>query len=130
MGFRPCERCVSYWTCEEYGCRLRGAKAQPIEPIPSEPVSQQREEPLKVADEAPSFGTWQPIESAPKDGTNIWVWDAARLGARRARYELSHGDMKKRFVALDHTYGIGKATHWMPEPPAPTEVDQEGEENE
>jgi hypothetical protein len=61
---------------------------------------------------------WQPIETAPKDGTEIIVWDAEYRHSYFARCN-SKGE-----VYWDELYGpLENATHWMPlpEPPKVTE---------
>lgn len=60
---------------------------------------------------------WQPIETAPKDGTNI-------LGCVQA-VQRSQGEMfwyKDRWVTWDgenHTRTVMYPTHWMPLPEPP-----------
>lgn len=72
--------------------------------------------------------TWQPIETAPKDGTKVDLWGVNMLSWDK------HGE---RIVNVgwgavvcwfgvereDWRHGRGedfKPTHWMPIPPAPT----------
>jgi Protein of unknown function (DUF551) len=63
---------------------------------------------------------WQPIETAPKDGTDILITSPKR-GARVARYQ--HWCGLEWFVALEPGSSGGTyaddATHWMPLPAAP-----------
>jgi hypothetical protein len=79
---------------------------------------------------------WQPIETAPKDGTQILV---ARAGdsvgvddieitewcvMARSHYEHVEGDLYRKVEEEPHCFWNGnghRATHWMPlpEPPKP-----------
>lgn len=66
---------------------------------------------------------WQPIETAPKDGTHIMVWDASftdDFGSEpqnvvvcwcKDRWELSHYDA--------FSCSPANVTHWMPLPEPP-----------
>lgn len=65
----------------------------------------------------PTFGTWQPIETAPKDGTDILIW-----------VETAHGDGPSFALAAYWQSGMWECcgagffhpvTHWMPLPLAP-----------
>ena len=80
------------------------------------------------------FGTWYPIESAPKDGTRILV---ARINEeigdgdieisewcsiKSERYEWVEGDLFRRVNDLLYEFWNDnghRATHWMPLPPPP-----------
>lgn len=59
---------------------------------------------------------WQPIETAPKDGTTIWCLDA--IYGKPWHYECI-------WNAIEWYHGFGtawpdaKPTHWMPLPPPP-----------
>lgn len=60
---------------------------------------------------------WQPIETAPKDGT----WVLVRSGVKRtviAKWSKDWGGWIVQYSAM----GISRATHWMPLPPQPEEV--------
>jgi len=72
------------------------------------------------------MGEWQPIETAPRDGTRFLVWDSYygfRIGLAHVRrdhddwlsYRDSHGGSGKGGI---------RATHWRPLPPPPA---REGE---
>ena len=68
---------------------------------------------------------WQPIETAPKDGTTVFVWYEASV--------KSHGDFDNRVRLAKwieclgewQVHGVGgnvppKVTHWMPIPNPPS----------
>lgn len=63
---------------------------------------------------------WQPIETAPKDGTRIWIY-SERRGTREARFYQEFEDGTSWY---DVMVGGGPmtifydATHWMPLPAA------------
>ena len=56
---------------------------------------------------------WQPIETAPKDGELVLVWDECRNSCAIAH----HYDCG--WLEGFHEYWIFKPTHWMPLPSAP-----------
>ena len=65
---------------------------------------------------------WQPIETAPKDGTLVDLWIQWRDGGpwREADCTWVHGawwTAGREAPAEGETY---KATHWMPIPDGPT----------
>jgi len=81
---------------------------------------------------------WQPIETAPKDGTAILVWHPEPHVSRPADELGTYADNQTILIAWWHDYGTGNGhfyidekdstgdhdwmypTHWMPlpEPPA------------
>lgn len=75
-----------------------------------------------AAFEAASGGGWRPIESAPKDGTEIDIWDDV-LKRRRPdchwhcgkwlRWASNSIDDEPRWIP------VPGATHWQPLPPPP-----------
>jgi len=86
----------------------------------------------------PGFGEWRPIETAPKDGTAVWLWHEgqAYIGYCRrsdwlckadkwsAKFYVSRADEERKACGLpDETWGTNfeiNPTHWMPLPPPPT----------
>lgn len=72
---------------------------------------------------------WQPIETAPRDGTLIDLWISAVDCAFRAvdfKWEVTETQKQGQWVKdgnpLDWHYGnVGmQATHWMPVPAPPS----------
>ena len=61
---------------------------------------------------------WQPIESAPKDGTRVMLWRHKIGDKGSARYEVGywHQPTNPEYQGFWSCGGI--VTHWMlPEPP-------------
>ena len=59
---------------------------------------------------------WQPIETAPKDGTQILIYDPADptgSGVNQAKWDRSN------FVEVVEEYGVFWPSHWMPLPQPP-----------
>ena len=69
---------------------------------------------------------WQPIETAPKDGTRVLAFVPGENGGPRilnwcSDAEWLHGWEDERGVILkDHPSSSGAPTHWMPLPPPPS----------
>jgi DNA-binding XRE family transcriptional regulator len=66
-----------------------------------------------------NFGGWLPIESAPRDGTDIFVsgWDYGEVGGMRHHFKASFYD--GRFSRLHddgELEGLEYLTHWLPLP--------------
>ncbi len=60
---------------------------------------------------------WQDIATAPKDGTEVLIWDGC--GVRVATY--MHDDEKTgEPVWFPEGLPFVRASHWMPLPPPPT----------
>lgn len=85
---------------------------------------------VKQSSRAPEPGTWQPIESAPKDGTVVLLWwratDGVAYWAAGAWQEFGDGSkgwIGESFHASEDGYWtriVGdRPTHWMPLPVAP-----------
>jgi hypothetical protein len=74
----------------------------------------------RLIDEARA-GRWQPIETAPKDGTRLFLW-SPDLGYHAGHWENAQWKTLTGFNA-------GGPTHWMPLPerPAPAAPEPEGE---
>ena len=76
------------------------------------------------------FGVWQPIETAPGDGTRFLVhyrtvYDTPN-GAIRAKTEIAWFKESRLYLSSSQghevcNYPNDGATHWMPLPPPPTE---------
>jgi hypothetical protein len=66
------------------------------------------------------FGTWYPIESAPKDGTEVLLWIPAENTADIGFWGDSHADETTWIEGRD--LSPLAATHWMPLPPPPGET--------
>ena len=63
--------------------------------------------------------SWQPISTAPKDGTWILVFQPAR-GPWRDRIKEVRGG----HVASRHGWGDDYPTHWLPLPEPPSMKDE------
>lgn len=86
------------------------------------------------------MGDWQPIETAPKDGTRLMLWTTTRIDPDDIQYieticDRDHLDMIQLGFWNEYAFGgapawevrlIGKPTHWMPLPPPPSHT-QKGE---
>lgn len=71
---------------------------------------------------------WQPIETAPKDGTVVILfnpdWDSVVSG----RWTYSHRHQRELWALSGDAFIDPAPTHWMPVPPAPqTGATTEGE---
>ncbi len=82
---------------------------------------------LKIAIEHMKRGQWQPIETAPKDGTTIIIFDSYSddksidgYGVCTARwdYSLKWWIMHQRY---SNVISLINPTHWMPLPQPPQE---------
>ena len=64
---------------------------------------------------------WQPINTAPRNGSKFLVWDdyyGIRIG--RAYVRSDHDDWLSYVDAFNgSSKGGNRATHWMPLPPPP-----------
>lgn len=56
---------------------------------------------------------WQPIETAPRDGTEFFAYSKSRIYITRPRIDC-YGNSRNTFLAVPK-----KPTHWMPLPPPP-----------
>jgi hypothetical protein len=70
---------------------------------------------------------WQPIETAPKDGTAILIWPAQSsfTGDDTISYVVRWHDWKEAWIeASGEEYDTFYPTHWMPLPPPPKKGDE------
>jgi hypothetical protein len=73
---------------------------------------------------------WQPIDTAPKDGTAILIWPAqsALTGSTECMtisYVVRWHDWKEAWIeASGEEYDTFYPTHWMPLPLAPKKGDE------
>lgn len=75
---------------------------------------------LSAAPQAPVHGSWQPIETAPKDGTEILICDARTATILVAAWNGDDPNTPThKWECLDVAYHEDLPTHWMPLPAAP-----------
>jgi hypothetical protein len=80
------------------------------------------------------MNSWQPIETAPKDGTCILVWDGSEINTAEWRCANDFEVVRHRFLSKTYGWYIPyseqdeqggavdvQATHWMPLPEPPQE---------
>jgi hypothetical protein len=70
---------------------------------------------------------WQPIETAPKDGTAILIWpaNASFYGDEATSYVVRWHDWKEAWIeASGEEYAAFYPTHWMPLPAPPKKGDE------
>jgi hypothetical protein len=63
------------------------------------------------------FPKWQPIDSAPKDGTRILIYEAEQGEPGTVRVSCWRNDT----IPAGWTGGEHPPTHWLPLPPPPEE---------
>lgn len=63
---------------------------------------------------------WQPIDTAPKDGTWFVAWDPLLNVNGGGPFICAYDSSLKQF--FDVSAGIEEPTHWMPLPPPPAPV--------
>lgn len=69
---------------------------------------------------------WQPIETAPKDGTPIWLYTAS--GQCEGYWNYGEWVQDAIYCTYDGTGGPAfecSPTHWMPLPPPPVHQEEE-----
>jgi len=66
---------------------------------------------------------WQPIETAPKDGSSILLWNGDFVASGAWEPWPVDGHIMHR--ATDHDWTCDDPTHWMPlpDPPASPQTD-------
>ena len=72
---------------------------------------------------AEAANQWQPIETAPKDGTHVLLW-ATRHSMLAPHPEFIVGAYRNGWWSGPST--LSHVIHWMPLPAAPTSADSEG----
>ena len=75
--------------------------------------------------------SWQPIETAPKDGTKVDLWVVSehrakgeRCTAFWAREPFSFASKRESWRGIPHNPMNWKPTHWMPFPDPPSMKDE------
>lgn len=74
-----------------------------------------RDEPLPAGLQASSG--WQPIETAPKDGTSVLAWRDSGVHVMRWKRLGDDGFWDEWHVKMNH---LSQPTHWMPLPASPS----------
>jgi len=131
-------RSLRYMPSELAAAQTRGKEIAAAIAHPSAPVQPEPEQSMghqagpsgsTHAAEAGSSSAWQPIETAPKDGTHIIAFrpsDPAHIeGMYWADYEDGSGSWHWSYDGDSPVEGA-QPTHWMPEPPAPANSGQQG----
>ena len=63
---------------------------------------------------------WQPIETAPKDGTHVLVCKESYYYPETASYRTYHPNAQGKATWRTNSMGVKiTPTHWMPLPPLP-----------
>jgi hypothetical protein len=71
---------------------------------------------------------WQPIETAPKDGSWFDAWDGAtRLCWVQWSDNDDCGHFRQRCAEADDTFRVHDLTHWIPIPADPEPAPEVGE---
>ena len=65
---------------------------------------------------------WQPIESAPKDGTIVMIYWPTMSIHQYPTCAFNHGDEYGWELVSNRDYGEVFPTHWMPLPEPPKET--------
>lgn len=96
-----------------------------VSSLASEPSGPEEVKPTPSNDgvtELPSE-EWQPIETAPKDGTYVLLFGEHSRACRERNRQLTARWDGRDWESADDGYGIYlKPTHWMPLPTAPSEA--------
>lgn len=69
---------------------------------------------------------WQPIETAPKDGTLILAtgWKGGKVNTSRNYVLCQYNKSCEGFFNFSEWLGYGFLTHWMPLPDSPEDQQQ------
>ena len=73
----------------------------------------ERKKLAKAGAESIKPSLWQPIETAPKDGTGLLVYSDERI------ISAMWSDGADDWVEVVHEYTFANPTHWMPLPEPP-----------
>ncbi len=70
---------------------------------------------------------WQPIETAPKDGTHVLLYRSGEYASLHEGYwKLSHFGGSHAWGGAGWTFaGFDQPTHWMPLPAPPGDIPEE-----
>ena len=84
--------------------------------------------------QSPVCATWQPIETAPRDGTPIWlrgngIFHGVEFVAYRRKPEYKWQHWTWRTLIGDRDVSDHCVTHWMHRPEPPAQPRQEGGED-
>lgn len=66
--------------------------------------------------------SWLPIETAPKDGTRVILWDGEEVRTGGCRWESWYNEWVEAVVPVGYENGVSAVdnpTHWMPLPEPP-----------
>lgn len=74
---------------------------------------------VTAALQRPAVGEWQPIESAPRDGSAILVYVQSPVNGDKWQQVVHFNDIENMFMQGTMTVGHDFITHWMPLPAAP-----------
>lgn len=75
---------------------------------------------------------WQDIKTAPKDGTDVYLYEQNYYGVVSAHYEGEGEDGEDCWVltnmtSYDESSVVEHPTHWMPLPPLPEPPSKAGQ---
>jgi hypothetical protein len=79
----------------------------------------------RIPDYDSSMSTWQPIETAPKDGTHLLLSDGERVTLGGWTSDMDQGAEYEGQIGMAGWWSVDlgpngdRPTHWMPLPEAP-----------